>query len=263
MDILETIIGNKRLEVSRQKQAVDLEMLLNAPYMEKPLRSMKKALINSNTGIISEFKRRSPSKGWISENASVEDVTTGYEKNGASALSVLTDEKFFGGSLSDFCKARARVELPILRKEFIIDEYQIYQSRAVGADAVLLIASALTLQQCCAFSQLAQNLGMEVLLEIHDEKELEYIAAEPDMIGINNRNLGTFATSTGNSFRLIEKLPDDAVCISESGISDPETVLRLREAGFKGFLMGENFMKTKVPGQTLGKFINRLESKSC
>jgi len=183
-----------------------------------------------------------------------------YIAAGASALSILTDEKFFGGSLKDIRTARPLVNIPILRKDFIIDEYQLFQAKIVGADAILLIAAALEADQCHALAAKAHELGLEVLLEIHTAEELPFINKEIDMIGINNRNLGTFFTDVENSFRLAGQLPQDALLVSESGISDPETVKRLRKAGFRGFLIGETFMKTQQPGQKLKEFINDLNS---
>ena len=182
-----------------------------------------------------------------------------YEAAGASALSILTDEKYFGGSLKDIRSARPHVQLPILRKDFIIDEYQLYQARIVGADAILLIAAALKKEQCKALALKAHELELEVLLEIHNEQELEYIDENIDMVGVNNRNLGSFHTEVENSFRLAEKLPEEMLRISESGISSPETVKQLRAAGFRGFLIGENFMKTPAPGEALKEFITQLE----
>ena len=181
-----------------------------------------------------------------------------YQANGAAALSILTDTPYFGGSAEDLIAARPQIDIPILRKDFTIDEFQLYESRAIGADAVLLIAAALPLARCRELAATAHRLGLEVLLEIHSEKELDYISDEVDMIGVNNRNLGTFDTRVGNSFRLAGQLPQDRLLVSESGISDPETVKKLREAGFRGFLIGENFMKTADPGYGLDTFIKTL-----
>lgn len=258
MDILETIIVAKRTEVARQKEAVSSEMLLKSEQLLRRPRSLSQALAESSTGIIAEFKRRSPSKGNIHPQAQVEEIVPLYEQSGASAISILTDEPFFGGSPTDFCRARKLVTCPLLRKEFIIDEYQILQSREMGADAILLIAAALTREACSRFVRLAHELSLEVLLEIHAEPELEYLSCGADMVGVNNRNLGTFVTEVENSFRLAEQLPADTVRVSESGISSPETVVRLRQAGYRGFLMGENFMKEPNPGAALQRFISNL-----
>lgn len=259
-DILQDIIANKRIEVERQKQAVRLQTLLGlgGERLERPTRSMRAALAASSSGIIAEFKRKSPSKGWLHPDAAVADVLPAYEKGGASACSVLTDSNFFGGSLGDLCKARSLVDLPLLRKDFIIDEYQLYQACIVGADAVLLIAAALRKEQCSMLAAKAHELKLEVLLEIHSEQELEYIEDNIDMVGVNNRNLGTFHTDVENSFRLAEKLPKEMLLVSESGISSPQTVRQLRAAGFRGFLIGENFMKTPQPGNALKEFISKL-----
>ena len=252
-DILSEIIANKRFEVDLQKQAISIEQLQEGISESPTPRSMKQALASSASGIIAEFKRRSPSKGWIQEEARPEEIVPSYAAAGASALSILTDEKFFGGSLKDIRATRPLVEIPILRKDFIIDEYQLYQAKIVGADAVLLIAAALEL------AEKAHSLGLEVLLEIHNTEELSYINKKIDMIGVNNRNLGTFFTDVENSFRLAEQLPQDSVLVSESGISNPEIVKRLRTAGFRGFLIGETLMKTEHPGETLQNFLQAMQ----
>ena len=258
-DILSEIIANKRFEVDLQKQAISIEQLQEGISEAPAIRSMKQALASSKSGVIAEFKRRSPSKGWIKQDARLEDIVLSYATAGASALSILTDEKFFGGNLKDIRIARPLVEIPILRKDFIIDEYQLYQAKIVGADAVLLIAAALEQEKCNELTEKAHSLGLEVLLEIHSSEELAYINKEIDMVGINNRNLGTFFTDVENSFRLAGQLPQDAVLVSESGISDPEIVKRLRAAGFRGFLIGETFMKTEQPGETLQNFLRAIQ----
>lgn len=262
-DILQDILINKRQEVAHQKEAVKLQTLLGlgGERLERPTHSMRTALETSPSGIIAEFKRKSPSKGWLFPDAIVTEVVPAYQQNGASACSVLTDTRFFGGSLRDLCQARALVELPLLRKDFIIDPYQVYQARVMGADAILLIAACLTPDTCRELAELAHTLNLEVLLEIHSETELEYVNPYIDMLGVNNRNLGTFHTDVENSFRLADAMPASGrmpLLISESGISDPQTVCRLRQAGFRGFLIGETFMKTGRPGETLSDFIGRL-----
>jgi indole-3-glycerol phosphate synthase len=262
-DILETIVANKRREVARQQAAVSLEMMLamGATRMERRPLSMSRALAESSSGIIAEFKRRSPSKGWLHQDARVADVVPAYEAGGASACSILTDSDFFGGSLSDLQQARALVRLPLLRKDFVVDEYQLFQARVMGADAVLLIASVLTRAECVKLAKLAHTLEMETLLEIHHEHELPYLTADIDMLGVNNRNLGTFETAVDNSFRLIARIQSETggrqapLLVSESGLSDVATVRQLREAGFRGFLIGETFMKTGRPGETLRGFV--------
>lgn len=240
-DVLEEIVAHKRVEI---------ETLAHSP-----LPSMREALMSSPTGIIAEFKRRSPSRGWINEQASADSVPLAYQQNGAAALSILTDREFFGGSDEFIRRARrSGVTLPILYKNFIIDEFQLYQARLCGASAVLLIAACLTLKECKALMAKAHALGLEVLLEMHSESELDYAALEPDMYGINNRNLGTFVTSVENSFRLAESLPKGVCKVSESGISSPDTIRQLRSVGYRGFLIGETFMKAADPGAALRQY---------
>ncbi|KAA6342592.1 Indole-3-glycerol phosphate synthase [termite gut metagenome] len=259
-DILKEIIANKRFEIDFQQQSVSWEQLQNGLTDRKPHRSMRAAFAESSSGIIAEFKRRSPSKGWIKENAEIDKIIPAYTQAGASALSILTDEKFFGGSLRDIRTARTLTDIPILRKDFVIDEYQLYQAKIAGADAVLLIAAALEQGKCEELAGKAHELGLEVLLEIHNSNELVYITPDIDMAGINNRNLKTFHTSVETSFQLAEQLPQNVLLVSESGISDPETVKKLRVAGYRGFLIGETFMKTESPGDTLQDFITRLNT---
>ena len=225
--------------------------------------SLREALLQSETGIIAEFKRRSPSKGWIKEEGRADVIPLAYQQNGAAALSILTDEHYFGGS-DDFIRIarQSGVALPILYKNFVIDEAQLYAAALCGASAVLLIAACLTKAQCKALMDKAHALGLEVLLEMHAEHELEYADLGPDLCGINNRNLGSFVTDVENSFRLAELLPKDAVKVSESGISDPATVRALRSAGFRGFLIGENFMKTPDPGLALREFISATDNRT-
>ena len=243
-DILEEIVAHKRKEVE----------LLYAP---KP--SLRQALLQSDTGIIAEFKRKSPSKGWIKQEGKAEEIPLSYQQNGATGISVLTDEKYFGGKDCFITAAReSGVVIPILYKNFVVNEIQLYAAALCGASVVLLIAACLTKQECRRLIQKAHELGLEVLLEMHSEQELEYAELEPDLCGINNRNLGSFVTDVETSFRLAERLPKDAVKVSESGISDPKTVIALREAGFRGFLIGENFMKTPNPGTALKEFISQL-----
>ena len=240
-DILQEIIAQKRRE---------MEVL----YAKKP--SLREALTKSDTGIIAEFKRRSPSKGWIKEDGNAAVIPLSYQQNGAAALSILTDEHYFGGS-DDFIREahRSGVTIPVLYKNFVIDEAQLYAAALCGASAVLLIAACLSKQECRQLMDKAHSLGLEVLLEMHSVEELEYAELEPDLCGINNRNLGSFVTDVENSFRLAELLPKNAVKVSESGISDPDTVKALRKAGFRGFLMGEHFMRTSNPGEELRQFI--------
>ncbi|MDR1879870.1 MAG: indole-3-glycerol phosphate synthase TrpC [Tannerellaceae bacterium] len=263
-DILTDIVRDKRIEVERQKKAVDLETLIalgHESFKREP-RSMREALAGSLSGIIAEFKRKSPSKGWFYPEADVASVVSDYGRAGASACSILTDAPYFGGSLTDLQRARKAVRLPLLRKDFIIDPYQVYQARIMGADAILLIAAVLERDEALELSQTAYSLGLEVLLEVHDERELDYLNPSVDMLGVNNRHLGTFHTDVETSFRLAEQMRQvtrstgyDPLLVSESGLSDWETVARLRRIGFRGFLIGEAFMKTKQPGISLFTFI--------
>lgn len=260
MDILEHIIATKREELPAIRSVVDAA-IANYPsellHTSKP--SLGEALLKSNTGIIAEFKRRSPSKGWIKEDGRADIIPLSYQENGASALSILTDVQYFGGQDGFIRQARnSGVTLPILYKNFVIDEVQLYAATLCGASAVLLIAACLTKAQCKSLMRKAHELGLEVLLEMHSEQELEYAELEPDMCGINNRNLGSFVTDVENSFHLAELLPKDAIKVSESGISNSDTVKALRQAGFRGFLIGENFMKTPDPGLALKQFISKL-----
>ena len=247
-DILQQIIATKHEEIEKL-------------CAKKP--SLREALLQSETGIIAEFKRRSPSKGWIKEEGRADVIPLAYQQNGAAALSILTDEHYFGGS-DDFIRMarQSGVTLPILYKNFVIDEAQLYAAAFCGASAVLLIAACLTKVQCKSLMDKAHTLGLEVLLEMHSESELEYADLQPDLCGINNRNLGSFVTDVENSFRLAELLPKDAVKVSESGISDPATVRALRSSGFRGFLIGENFMKTPDPGLALREFISATDSST-
>lgn len=257
-DILSEIIAKKRCEVDLLKKIFPVDEWKEEISHAPTVRSMKQALVSSKSGVIAEFKRHSPSKGWINRGALETEIVPSYAQAGAAALSILTDKKFFGGCLKDIRSVRPLVELPILRKDFIIDKYQLYQAKYVGADAVLLIAAALKPDKCKKLVAKAHSLGLEVLLEIHSSEELTYINEEIDMIGINNRNLGTFFTDVENSFRLVGQLPQDAVLVSESGISDPEVVKRLRMVGFRGFLIGETFMKTENPGTSLRNFVQAI-----
>ena len=224
-----------------------------------PKPSLREALLKSESGIIAEFKRKSPSKGWIKEDGRADIIPLSYQQNGAAAISILTDEHYFGGH-DDFIRVarQSGVTIPILYKNFVIDEYQLYEAALCGASAVLLIAACLTIERCAELMHSAHNLGLEVLLEMHDEAELKYAELKPDLCGINNRNLGSFVTDVQNSFRLAELLPKDAVKVSESGISNPDTVRALRQAGFRGFLIGENFMKTSDPGLALQQFVSKI-----
>lgn len=244
MDILHEIIAHKHEE-------------LEALYAPKP--SLREALLRSDTGIIAEFKRRSPSKGWIKQEGRADIIPLSYQQNGAAALSILTDEHYFGGS-DDFIREarKSGVTIPILYKNFVINEAQLFAAAMCGASAVLLIAACLSKQECRQLMEKAHQLGLEVLLEMHSEAELEYAELNPDLCGINNRNLGSFVTDVQNSFRLAELLPKEAVKVSESGISSPQTIKALRSVGFRGFLMGEHFMRADNPGEELRGLISDL-----
>lgn len=244
MDILEEIIITKQQELERMRQ--------------KKV-SIREALLASPTGIIAEFKRRSPSKGWIKEEGKACEIPLSYQQNGAAALSILTDKQYFGGHDRFIMEARqAGVTIPVLYKNFVIDEMQLYEALLCGASAVLLIAACLTKEKLRTLLTKAHELGLEVLLEMHDERELEYAELNPDLCGINNRHLGSFITDVETSYRLAEKLPREAVKVSESGISNPQTVRELREAGFHGFLIGETFMREPQPGLALKEFIAKI-----
>jgi len=259
MDILSQIIADKKREIQLKKSLIPFSQLENSVLFGNRTLSLSKNLKNSFCGIIAEHKRRSPSKGEINYNLTVEEVTQGYESAGASGISILTDGKYFGGSTDDLLLARATVNVPLLRKEFIIDEYQILEAKAFGADAVLLIAAVLTKKEIMQLSEFAQSLALEVLLEIHNEGELEKsIMPSLNMIGVNNRNLKNFEVSLEISKMLSSKIPNDFVKISESGITTSIDILELQKYGFEGFLIGENFMKTENPGESLKQFIEPL-----
>ncbi len=260
-DVLDEIVAWKRIEVERAKSLVsEREMHARVERMlggEVP--SMAKAIRQSDTGIIAEFKRKSPSKGWIKESGQPETIPTDYQSNGAAAISILTDEKYFGGNDAFITTARqSGVNIPILYKNFVIDEYQLFQARLCGASAVLLIAACLTKDEYRQLLRTAHELQLEVLLETHSTPEVEYADHEPDLCGVNNRNLGTFITDVSNSMRLATMLPQNIVRVSESGISNPQTICGLKKAGYEGFLIGENFMKTDNPGLALNSFIQEI-----
>lgn len=259
VNILEEIISYKKEEIKRRKKESPVEHLENEPGFTREIFSMKKFLLDpAKTGIIAEFKRKSPSKGMINNTASVEDVTRGYAYHGASAISVLTDEPSFGGSSEDLQKARFN-KVPILRKDFILDPYQLVESRAMGSDVILLIAACLEPAETWQLASCAKKLGLEVLLEIHEEKELAHVCEEVDVVGINNRDLRTFSVDIDRSVRLSERLPVNKLRVAESGIRNVETLLHLKTAGFNGFLIGEQFMKTTDPAIAFASFIDQLK----
>lgn len=261
MTILDEIVANRKKEVAEVKALVSLDELKKQVPSNRKRNSLKERLLGQDaSGIIAEFKRKSPSKGIINDKVAPENVTKGYAAAGASGISVLTDKSYFGGSLEDFAKVReANPNTPMLRKDFMVDEYQIYEACVMKADVILLIAAVLTKEEIGKFTTLAHKLGLEVLLELHAEEELQKVDPRVDLIGINNRNLKDFTVDLEHSIRMLEKLPAEAVKIAESGISDPATVDYLRESGFHGFLMGENFMKQEHPAEACREFINALK----
>ncbi|WP_268036471.1 indole-3-glycerol phosphate synthase TrpC [Algoriphagus sp. PAP.12] len=261
MNILDKIIADKYKEVADKKSLIPVKLLEKSIYFDGKVVSMKKYVTHPDkSGIISEFKRKSPSKGVINGGASVETVSIGYMQAGASALSVLTDQTYFGGSNDDLKIARKFNFCPILRKDFVVDEYQIIEAKSIGADCILLIAAALEPAKLKSLAYFAKSLGMEVLLEVHDGEELEIsINDGVDLIGVNNRNLKTFEVSIETSLSLVDEIPDSFVKISESGISDPKTMVELKKAGFDGFLIGENFMKSARPEQAAYTFIKEFK----
>lgn len=256
--ILDTIIAAKRLEVEQRKSEVPMRELESRRFFSRPIRSLRASLLDpEKTGIIAEFKRRSPSKGIINNRDSVESITRMYTAFGASGLSVLTDHAFFGGTLDDLVAARDN-DIPILRKDFTIDEYQIVEAKAHGADAILLIAACLSTDEVKRFSAAAAALGLEVLLEIHDESELGHITEDIALVGVNNRDLKTFQVDLGQSVRLAGQLGDGVVKIAESGIRGVEDVQYLKQHGFQGFLIGEHFMRSENPGLQFKEFTYSL-----
>ncbi len=259
MSILDTIVAHKKKEVESSKELITIDDLQGLSYFDRQTYSLKDFLTDpSRTGIIAEFKRKSPSKGVINDKVQVASVTQGYANSGAAALSVLTDFNFFGGSVDDLQKAREVNQIPILRKEFIIDEYQIYEAKAVGADAILLIATILDREKVKVLAKLAHDLGLQVLMELHSEEDIEMLNEDLDVVGVNNRNLKTFEVSLQHSVELGKKIPAEFIRISESGISTLQDILYLKDHGFQGFLIGENFMKTSDPARAFANFVKEL-----
>jgi indole-3-glycerol phosphate synthase len=261
MSILNKIIADKRREVDELKQLIPLKELEQTTFFEKPSLSMRSYLKDgSRTGIIAEFKRKSPSKGYINQFAKIKDIVTKYEKFGASGISVLTDLKYFGGINNDLTEARKSCNIPVLRKDFIIDEYQIFEAKSIGADCILLIASVLEKNTINYFTKIAHSLKLEILFEIHDKDEIKKINPDIDIIGINNRNLNSFEVNIDNSVQISKYLPRDCIKISESGLNNPEHLILLRNEGFDGFLIGENFMRTSDPGMEFKAFVEIYNS---
>ncbi len=261
MTILDKIIAFKKKEIAKIKADVPVKKLVESPLFKREVISLKKSLLEvGSTGIIAEFKRQSPSKGIINDTATIAEVTNGYLDANIAAQSILTDTSFFGGTMADLMEARIiNQQKPILRKDFIVDGFQIVEAKAIGADVILLIASCLTSEELKNYGNLATDLGMEVLYEVHSQQDLDKINdLDNKIIGINNRNLKTFKVDLDNSIKLADQIPDTSVKISESSISDPRIIMGLKEYGFQGFLIGENFMKEENPGEACQNFINHI-----
>ena len=260
MNILDTIIEHKKNEVDFSRSHISIEALKHMPLFKRKTLSLKKFLTDeTRTGIIAEYKRKSPSKGMINNWSDLLEVTGAYAKH-ASGISILTDKEFFGGSLSDLESARIN-EVPILRKDFMIDEYQVVEAKAYGADVILLIAACLSRERVQQLSSVARSCELEVLLEVHNEKELDLYCEGVDMIGVNNRDLSSFEVNIQTSYDLIKSIPASVIAVAESGISDVESIVSLREAGFRGFLIGENFMKQEDPAIAFAGFVQQLKAK--
>jgi indole-3-glycerol phosphate synthase len=261
MNILETIVAEKRKEVSSKQEIYPIKFLEQSIFFETQPISLKSYIEREDLhGIIAEFKRMSPSRGMINEFAKPEEVCLNYMRGGASALSVLTDKKFFGGSNEDLAAARKHNYCPILRKDFIIDPYQIFEAKSIGADAILLIAEILTEKEMESFYSVAQSLELEVLFEVHSPENISKLPSGAQMVGINSRNLKTFDVSLEHTMGLLEKLPSNVCAIAESGINTPKDYALLKAIGFKGFLIGEAFMREPNPGKALARFINVIKS---
>lgn len=261
MNILDEIIANKKKEVERLKTDRPVSLLEKSEYFNRPCLSMKASLKDEDrTGIIAEFKRQSPSKGIINATSLVETVTSGYAAAGASVLSVLTDQKYFGGNSNDLLAARKVNDIPILRKDFMVDEYQVIEAKAMGADVILLLANVLTYRELKELATTAKFLGMEILLEVRDKEELDSINILIDCVGVNNRNLKDFKVDIKQSFDLVNLIPKGIMKISESGIDSAKTIYDLKQAGFNGFLIGEAFMKNAQPELAFAQFVKEMNS---
>lgn len=257
MNILDKIIARKKQEISDSKSKTSLQQLKDSEFFNRKIVSLKETL-QSKSGIIAEFKRKSPSKGIISDKVSPLEVVSAYEKFGASAVSILTDQDFFGGSFEDILNLRNHINIPILRKDFMIDEHQFYEAKSMGADVILLIAACLSANQVSEFTELAHNLNLEVLLEIHTEDELRHINKNVDFVGINNRNLKDFKVDLHHSVHLKNQLPENTLSIAESGIYSEDDFKFLKQKGFDGFLMGEYFMKDEKPANKFSEFVSNV-----
>jgi indole-3-glycerol phosphate synthase len=264
MTILDQIIAHKRREVAEKREAMPPKALQKSLIYSRPRKPFTEEINRvDKAGVIAEFKRRSPSKGWINADANAKEVARGYENAGASALSILTDKEFFGGDNQDLSDAFFAVEIPILRKDFIIDEYQIVEARAIGASAILLIAAALNEKEIKTLAAFAASLDLEVLLEVHEASEIPASLENISAIGVNNRNLKDFSVDVNRSFEIAAKLPPEMTKVSESGLKDAKTILELEKAGFSGFLIGETFMKTANPAEALAQLIDKINNESA
>ena len=262
MKILDKIVEDKKIEINKLLSNSSISKLENSHLFSRKCISLKESIKNNNSGIICEFKRRSPSNQNINYISSLSDVVSGYEEAGAAGLSILTNKKYFDGDTQDIIDIRDISNLPILRKEFIISEYQVIEAKSIGSDAILLIASILSEEEIIGYSSLAKSIGLEVLLEIHSEDELYKISGDDiDIVGVNNRNLDTLEIDLNNSIELYGKIPSKFVKISESGISEVESILKLKEVGYNGFLIGEKFMKTRNPMESAHDFIKKIENE--
>ncbi len=262
MNILDQIVADKHKEIQERKELFPVKLLEQSQYYVGNPVSLKKYIRRADKlGIIAEIKRKSPSKGVINPKVDIERTSIGYMQAGASGLSVLTDNKYFGGKSEDLSEARKFNFCPILRKDFVLDEYQIIEAKSIGADVILLIAAILTPEQVKSLAAFAHSLGLEVLLEVHNEEELQaFICPEVDLLGVNNRNLDTFQTSVETSRQLANSIPDDFVKVSESGINDPQVVSDLMDHGYEGFLIGEYFMQHGLPSSACSTFIKQIKS---
>ena len=262
MKILDNIISDKKIEIETLSKIVSISDLEKQKDFTKQCKSLKESIKKSKSGIICEFKRKSPSNEKINYKSNISEVINGYEKAGAVGVSILTNKKYFDGSISDINEVKNNVDIPILRKEFIISEYQIIESKSIGADAILLIASILDKEEIKNYSSLAKSLGLEVLLEIHSIDELNKISnTDVDIIGVNNRNLDTLDIDIENSIEMFEHIPSEFIKISESGISKVDSIIKLIKVGYDGFLIGENFMKTSKPEESAYNFIKKVENE--
>lgn len=261
MNLLDKIIANKYKEIDQERKIIPIKQLEKRKLFERTCYSLKNQLQNSSSGIISEFKRRSPTKGIFKKKINIISVIQDYEYAGTSGISILTDKKFFAAKTNDLLLARNNISIPILKKDFIIDIYQIFSAKSMGADVILLISELLSKNQIKEFTRQAQNLGMEVIMELHSENEIHKINDNINIIGINNRNLHTFQVNIETSYNLYNKIPNEFIKISESGISTPEDILKLKDIGFKGFLIGEMFMNSYNPGESCKTFIQIINNQ--